>query len=169
MCPAAKRGGGALRIPHVTPIARLTAAAALTLTAGLAGCSPSPDAAPAATPSTASTASSNSAAPPTPSATSAPSTTGSPSPGSTTAAGTATIRIKSFAYLDRPAVAPGATVTVTNRDAEAHTITADKGSAFDSTVDGGGDGRTKFRAPDKPGRYRFHCQLHDMHGVLVVR
>lgn len=80
------------------------------------------------------------------------------------------ISIKGFAFTGPQEVAPGASVSVRNRDLEAHTVTADQGSAFDTKVDGGGRAKTSFHAPGKPGRYRFHCAYHaDMDGVLVVR
>lgn len=80
------------------------------------------------------------------------------------------IRIKAFAYTSPPAVAPGASVTVMNSDSEAHTVTADESSTFDTKVNGGGSASATFRAPDKPDRYPFHCQYHaDMHGVLIVK
>ncbi|BCW71092.1 cupredoxin domain-containing protein [Arthrobacter sp. NicSoilB8] len=91
--------------------------------------------------------------------------------GASPAAGTAagTITIKDFGYGDPLTVAPGATVSITNMDTAAHTVTADEGSAFDTEVKGGG-GTATFTAPTKPGSYPFHCTFHPgMHGVLIVK
>jgi plastocyanin len=79
----------------------------------------------------------------------------------------AVIHISQFAYKTPASVAPGATVTVMNMDAEKHTVTADSGTAFDTSVD---PGKTStFTAPTKPGTYAFHCDFHsNMHGTLVV-
>lgn len=55
-----------------------------------------------------------------------------------------------------------------NMDGEAHTVTADTGSAFDDKATAGAV--TTFTAPSKPGSYPFHCTYHsNMHGVLVVK
>ena len=104
-----------------------------------------------------------------PSSTAGPSSTKSPGSPSASSAAAATISIKAFAYSSSAAVAPGASVTATNSDSEAHTVTADKGSTFDTKVNGGGNASATFRAPNKPGRYPFHCKFHEMHGVLVVK
>ncbi|MGN6608989.1 MAG: cupredoxin domain-containing protein [Jatrophihabitans sp.] len=78
------------------------------------------------------------------------------------------ITIKDFAYGVPASVRPGSVVRVTNSDQVAHTVTADQGSAFDAAVDPGGS--ATFKAPNKPGRYKFHCTYHsNMHGTLVVR
>ncbi|MBT9254590.1 cupredoxin domain-containing protein [Phycicoccus sp. MAQZ13P-2] len=63
-------------------------------------------------------------------------------------------------------VAPGATVTVTNDDSQAHTVTSDDGG-FDVKV---GSGQTvTMTAPDSAGRYGFVCSFHaNMSGVLVA-
>lgn len=75
--------------------------------------------------------------------------------------------IKGFAYQVPSSVKPGATVSVTNSDSQAHTVTSDKPGGFDVKVDG--DGKATFTAPDKPGTYPFHCEYHsNMHGTLVV-
>jgi plastocyanin len=87
--------------------------------------------------------------------------------GETTAA--ASITIKDFAYGAPLTVAPGATVTVTNMDAAAHTVTADKGQAFDAKVAGHG-GTATFTAPSTAGTYPYHCTYHpEMHGTLTVK
>jgi plastocyanin len=78
------------------------------------------------------------------------------------------IHISQFAYTTPTPVAPGARVTVMNMDGERHTVTADSGTAFDTSVDAGGS--STFTAPTKPGSYPFHCTFHsNMHGTLVVK
>lgn len=91
--------------------------------------------------------------------------------GSSATAGTAAaaITIKDFGYGDPLTVAPGATVTITNMDTAAHTVTADQGAAFDAEVKGGG-GTATFTAPMTPGPYPYHCTFHPgMHGTLIVK
>lgn len=79
----------------------------------------------------------------------------------------AAVGIKDFAYQVPSSVKPGATITVTNSDSQAHTVTADKAGGFDVKV--GGNGTATFTAPTKPGKYPFHCVYHsNMHGTLVV-
>lgn len=79
----------------------------------------------------------------------------------------AVIQIKSFAYSGPDSVAAGATVTVTNMDAQAHTVTADDGS-FDAVVPPGAS--VTFTAPKKPGKYTYHCTYHaSMLGTLTVK
>jgi plastocyanin len=64
-------------------------------------------------------------------------------------------------------VASGARVSVTNRDSEAHTVTADDGHSFDSGDVAQGDSAT-IRAP-QAGTYPYHCTIHPfMTGKLVV-
>ena len=83
-------------------------------------------------------------------------------------AATAMIMIKSFKYQVPASVRPGATVSVMNMDGQAHTVTADKASAFDDQATAGKT--TTFKAPMTPGSYPFHCTYHsNMHGVLVVK
>lgn len=78
-----------------------------------------------------------------------------------------TIHIKSFAYTGPDSVPAGATVSVMNMDAQAHTVTADDGS-FDAVVKPGTT--VTFTAPKKPGSYTYFCTYHSsMHGTLVVK
>jgi plastocyanin len=79
------------------------------------------------------------------------------------------VTIKNFAFSPSVfAVAPGATVTVTNRDSVTHTFTS-VSSAFSSGDIGPGQSTT-VTAPSAPGRYRFRCNIHQfMTGMLVVR
>ena len=79
------------------------------------------------------------------------------------------ITIHDFGYQGAATVAAGSTVTVTNMDAQAHTVTSDDGTSFDAVVKGGGATAT-FKAPTKPGTYAYHCTYHgNMHGTLVVK
>jgi plastocyanin len=67
-------------------------------------------------------------------------------------------------------VKPGQKVTVTNKDAVAHTLTDKNTNLFDTgTIDGSG-GTGTFTAPTKPGSYPFGCTFHpNMHGTLTVQ
>ncbi len=79
-----------------------------------------------------------------------------------------TIVIRNFAFSPGTiTVAPGATVTVRNEDQATHTVTA-TGKAFDTgNVPGGGT--ATFKAPTRPGRYAYICQIHQyMTGSLDV-
>ena len=103
---------------------------------------------------------------------SAPAATASMEPGMAmgpsryTSAAAVTIHISASAYSDPGTVAPGATVTVMNMDAQAHTVTAD-GGAFKVTAPAGRS--VTFTAPATPGTYPYHCEYHaDMHGTLTV-
>jgi plastocyanin len=103
--------------------------------------------------------------------------TGSASSSSSTPSGAAstptgavaatTITIKNFGYAVSGSATAGSQVKVTNNDAEAHTVTADSGKAFDVTIQ---PGKTaKFAAPATAGSYKFHCSFHsNMHGTLTV-
>ncbi|MEC5191929.1 plastocyanin [Arthrobacter sp. MP_M4] len=86
---------------------------------------------------------------------------------SSPAAVPAEITIKGFKYLGAETVSPGTAVTVTNEDIEAHSITADSGAAFDTTIK---VGTGTFTAPTKPGTYPYHCIFHgNMHGTITVK
>jgi plastocyanin len=79
------------------------------------------------------------------------------------------ITIKNFAFGPTSlTVAPGATVTVTNKDSVAHTITSSK-AGFDTGDIGPGQSKT-FTAPKTPGSYPYICSIHQyMTGTIVVR
>jgi plastocyanin len=64
-------------------------------------------------------------------------------------------------------VKKGATVTWTNNDDVAHTVTADSGNAFDS---GNMDkGKTFSHTFNTAGTFAYHCTYHsNMHGKVVV-
>ena len=96
----------------------------------------------------------------TPSATSAP--PGPPAPTS------AQITIDGFSYGPPITVAPGAEITVVNKDSAAHTVTSNDVGKFDTDV--AGNAQATFRAPKEPGSYPYHCNYHSsMHGTLVVQ
>lgn len=80
----------------------------------------------------------------------------------------ATIAITNFMFL--PAhltVAPGATITVDNRDNVAHTVTSRSGM-FDTRDIAAGTSVT-FTAPSRAGNYSYICSIHQyMTGTLTV-
>jgi plastocyanin len=77
------------------------------------------------------------------------------------------IVIKNFAYSPTPLkVNSGTTITVTNADGTAHSVTADNKS-FDTHDLGTGDKATI--TVGKPGKYSYHCDIHNyMTGVIEV-
>ena len=79
------------------------------------------------------------------------------------------ITISNFMFSPMSAsVAPGSTVSVTNKDSVTHTLTA-SGGQFDTGDIGGGQTKT-FKAPSKPGTYSYICNIHQyMKGTIVVR
>ncbi|MET9660481.1 cupredoxin domain-containing protein [Streptomyces sp. NPDC006510] len=131
---------------------RTAAAVAIVCAAALVGCS-----------------NSGGGSSPSPSAT--PPQSLSPAPSvSSSAVGKALITIKDFTFEPaHPTVAPGTLITVVNKDAETHTLTATGAKAFDTGKVA--PGRTvTFTAPDKAGSYPFICTIHPyMKGSLTVR
>lgn len=112
-----------------------------------------------------STASATSSGTPT-SQSASPSESESPS-ASESAADKVVITISDFAYSVPDSVPAGAEISVTNNDDVGHTVTADSGDAFDETVAPGAT--VTFTAPDKAGKYAFHCTPHpNMTSTLVV-
>jgi plastocyanin len=91
------------------------------------------------------------------------------SAGSATAKATNSITISNFMFSPMSAsVAPGSTVSVTNKDSVTHTLTAN-GGQFDTGDIGGGQTKT-FTAPSKAGTYKYICNIHQyMVGTIVVR
>lgn len=82
-------------------------------------------------------------------------------------AGTAAITIEGFAFSSLGATTPGVSITVTNADGAAHTLTAVNGE-FDTGLIGG-SGTASFAAPAGAGTYEFFCELHpSMTGTLTV-
>jgi len=76
--------------------------------------------------------------------------------------------MKNFAFIQpRLVIDAGTTVTWTNTDALAHTVTADNKSFNSGLVDPGKTYRHTF---SKPGTYTYACMPHPfMHGVVVVK
>ncbi len=99
---------------------------------------------------------------------SAPSTSSSTG-GSGAATATTSITISNFMFSPMDAsVAPGATVSVTNKDSVTHTLTA-TGGQFNTGDISGGQTKT-FTAPLKAGTYHYICNIHQyMTGTIVVR
>jgi plastocyanin len=80
------------------------------------------------------------------------------------------ITIDNFTFMPaKLTVKAGATVTVTNSDTTAHTVTANTKSDFDTGAIAAGRTVT-FTAPSKPGTYPYACTIHPfMKATLVVR
>ncbi len=126
---------------------------------GLAGCGSSAEESPNAEPSQQSTQSSSQS----PAAT----TSASPSASETEKAEEVVITIKDFKFEGPDSIAPGATVTVVNEDAAAHTVTSEEEGLFDAVVEG--NSTVTFTAPDDAGDYAYICTYHpNMTGSLVV-
>ncbi|MGH3765742.1 MAG: cupredoxin domain-containing protein [Pseudonocardiaceae bacterium] len=65
-------------------------------------------------------------------------------------------------------VAPGAKITVMNKDQAPHTVTANDKSFDTGTIAGGQQG--EITAPTKPGSYPYVCTIHQyMTGTLIVQ
>lgn len=147
--------------PGVIILRPVLGAAALAL--ALSACGGSP-----ATPTPAAPAATSTGSTTTPA--SAPTSSGSASPSSATSAATAAaevITIKDFMFAVPASVKAGSTVTITNSDNEAHTVTS-KDAGFDVKVAGRG-GTAQLTAPSKPGTYPLTCDFHaTMKGSLVV-
>jgi plastocyanin len=92
----------------------------------------------------------------------------SSSSGSGAVASTKSITISNFMFSPmHAAVAPGSTVSVTNKDSVTHTLTA-TGGQFDTGDIGPGQTKT-FTAPSKAGTYSYICNIHQyMMGTIVV-
>ncbi|MEU3184123.1 cupredoxin domain-containing protein [Streptomyces sp. NPDC006923] len=98
------------------------------------------------------------------------SSSSSTAPSATSSAGGHTITIDNFTF--KPAaltVSPGAKITVINKDAVTHTLTAITGKAFNT-----GDiprGKTvTLTAPANADTYQYMCTIHPfMKGTLTVR
>lgn len=80
----------------------------------------------------------------------------------------ATIAISNFMFIpDHLTVAPGATITVDNRDDVAHTVTS--GSGMFDTKDIAAGTSVTFAAPSRPGSYAYICSIHQyMTGTITV-
>ncbi|HYL26791.1 MAG TPA: cupredoxin family copper-binding protein [Candidatus Nitrosotalea sp.] len=81
---------------------------------------------------------------------------------------TSAVHIKGDAFVPPTLTVPaGTTVTFANDDDDAHTVTASDGT-FDSK--GLDTSQTWQHTFEKPGTYRYFCQLHPfMKGTIVVK
>lgn len=96
------------------------------------------------------------------------STTVASAPAGPPAPATAQITIDGFSYGQPITVAPGAKITVVNKDSAEHTVTSNTPGKFDADV--GGNAQATFTAPNDAGSYPYHCNFHpSMHGTLVVQ
>ncbi|MEZ0050041.1 plastocyanin [Mycobacterium sp. MAA66] len=94
--------------------------------------------------------------------------TASPPPTSLPAPTGPVITISALNYGDPLAVAPGAQITVVNKDDVPHTVTSKSKGQFDARA--GAGGRATFTAPTEPGDYPFYCIYHPMMiGTLTVK
>jgi plastocyanin len=138
-----------LTLLHPRPTRLLLAALAVgALTLGAAACSDDDDAGSATTDTTA-----------------AETDDGGGDDGGGAAAGT--IVAADFSLTDLT-VAPGEEIVLDNTGSAPHTATADDG-AFDTGQVSGGDTSDPVAAPDEPGTYAFHCEVHpSMTATLTV-
>lgn len=79
------------------------------------------------------------------------------------------IEIADFAYAPETITVPAGTeLRWTNDDGAPHTATADDGS-FDLGEVAGGETSDPVTAPEEPGSYPFHCEIHaSMTATLTV-
>jgi len=96
-------------------------------------------------------------------------TTSSSSSSAGSARQTTAITISNFMFDPMAAsVAPGATISVTNKDSVIHTLTA-TGGQFNTGNIGANQTKT-FTAPTKAGTYHYICNIHQyMMGTIVVK
>lgn len=87
-------------------------------------------------------------------------------PAASTGAGDA-VTIANFSFSPTPlTVKVGSTVTWTNQDSVAHTVTADDGSFESSHIGGGGTFTQTFA---KAGTFAYHCSIHpSMKATITV-
>ena len=87
----------------------------------------------------------------------------------TPVAGVTEVRMKDIAFAPANIVIDaGTTVTWTNFDSEAHTVTSDEGDEVDSELIGKSE--TFSHTFETPGEYFYHCEPHsNMHGLVTVR
>lgn len=85
---------------------------------------------------------------------------------SAAAAGPGAVSIADFAFAPGTiTVAPGTTVTWTNNDTAAHTVTADDGSFDSKSLATGG---SFSRLMDTAGTYSYHCAIHSSMTATVI-
>ena len=91
-----------------------------------------------------------------------------PGGGGEPAAGGSEVVIEGFAFSPTPLeVAPGTTITVTNRDSATHTLTADDGSLDTGNL---GQGESATVTVGQAGEIPYFCKIHDyMKGVIRVQ
>jgi plastocyanin len=101
---------------------------------------------------------------------SSPSSKGAPAGQSTGSSASGThITISNFIFSPMAlTVSPGATISVTNKDPVAHTLTATDGQFNTGDVT---QNQTKtFKAPTRVGTYHYICSIHQyMMGSITVR
>ena len=93
----------------------------------------------------------------------------STNPGGSGFVSTTSINISGFAFNPlRDSVAVGTTITWTNRDASAHTVTSDQ-ALFDSGSMG--QNATFSHQFNSTGDFMYHCAFHSsmVHGTIRVR
>jgi plastocyanin len=97
----------------------------------------------------------------------APAASSSAAPASAPA-GANSVSIASFAFAPPSiTVAPGQTVTWTNKDTTTHTVTEDKGAWDSKNLAAGATFQQKF---DQAGTFTYHCNIHSsMKGTVVVK
>ena len=86
----------------------------------------------------------------------------------TPSVGVTEVRMDDFAFAPANIVIDaGTTVTWTNLDGDAHTVTSDDGDELESERLSKGE---MFRHTfDTPGEYFYHCEPHsNMHGLVTV-
>jgi plastocyanin len=89
---------------------------------------------------------------------------GTPAPVATTSVN---LQSNAFSPADIQ-VSPGATVTFTNLDGYAHTVTFDNTSI--SSIGSYSSGAQTVTMPTATGTYAYHCQIHgSMKGTVVVK
>ena len=83
--------------------------------------------------------------------------------------GVSQVRAQDFAFAPANIVVDvGTTVTWTNYDPLAHTVTSDDGDELDSPLFG--ENQTFSYTFDTPGEYAYHCTPHpNMQGLVTVR
>jgi plastocyanin len=84
------------------------------------------------------------------------------------ASGEPTVIAQDIAFAGDITVGPGGAFFFDNQDGTTHTLTADDGS-FDSGEVSGGERSDAITAPDEPGDFPFHCEIHpSMTATLTV-
>ena len=87
------------------------------------------------------------------------------------AAGSVNIDVQGFKFTPNTDVAPGTTVTWTNKDSVGHTVTSgtrpNKDGKFDGQLDANGTFSFTFTAA---GTYQYFCTIHStMNGTITVK